>query len=171
VTEMCNAKETERENATVTAQTEPPNSRHGHVCKTLDHFDRYGAAGTVSDSTVSTGLNTMSCSEDGEFGDDYRVYLAGKGRECSREVIQKQKDGKINDYYVYESKNYLMSLGAFKNRDLAEKRTAMLQQMGLDSIFEKRYKAPDKDRRQMYLEGTYDESLRNIGTQTAGVQI
>ena len=169
--DMYDGKETERENATVTAQTEQPNSRQGHVCKTFEFFDYFGAAGTVSNRLVSMGMIPMLGSEDRRVVDDYWVYLPGKGREYSREVIQKLKDGKINDYYVYDSKNYLMSLGTFKNLDLAEKRMAMLQQMGLDAILEKRYKPREEHRLEMYFEGTYVEQLKNIGMQTPGLQI
>jgi len=169
--ERYDGKESERGNANVTAQTEQPNSRQGHVCKTLDPFGNLGAAGTVSDSPLSMSLIPMLGPEDNRVVEDYWVYVPGKGREYSREVIQKLTEGNINDFYVYDSKNYLMSLGTFKNLDLAEKRMVMLQQMGFDAILERRYKPREEHRLEMSFEGTYDDKLKNIGMETWVFQI
>ena len=163
--------DTERGNTVVIAHEEFPDPRQAHICEALGPFDKFSEAETVSDRLVRMGLIPMLRSVDSQIVDDYWVYLLGKGRQYSVEVIQKLTELKINDYYVYDSKNYLISLGTFKRVDLAERQRAMLQQIGIDALIEERYKSHVEHWLEMYAEGKYDERLENIAMGTPGLQI
>jgi hypothetical protein len=169
--DMDEGRDTERRNAAVIAHAELPDSHQAHICKALGPFDKFSAADTVSDHLVRMGLIPMLRSVDSQIVDDYWVYLPGKGRQYSVEVIQKLTEKKINDYYVFDSKNYLISLGKFKRVDLAERQRAMLQQMGIDAQIDKRYKSHVEHWLEIYAEGKYDERLENIVMETPGLQI
>jgi hypothetical protein len=160
-----------REIATLLASTDQPDSHPVYVCKALGPFDEFAAAETVSDRLVSMGLNPMLRSEDSRVVDDYWVYLPGKGRQYSHEVIQQLKAKNINDYYVYDSDDYLISLGTFRRMGHAEKQLAMLQQMGLDAVLEKRYKTRMEYWLEMPVAEKYDVQLDSIAMETSGLEI
>jgi hypothetical protein len=168
---MHEGKEAEMGSTAVIAQTEPSDSRQAHLCKALGPFDKSAAAKTVSERLLRMGLIPMLRSEDSQVVDDYWVYMPGNGQEYSREVIRKLKDKNITDYYVYESKDYLVSLGTFKRIGSAEKQQAMLQQMGIDARIEERYKSRVEHWLEMYTEGKNNERLENIALETPGLQI
>jgi cell division septation protein DedD len=169
--DMGEGPDTERGNAAFIAHAELPDSHQAHICKALGPFDKFSAAETVSDRLVRMGLIPMLRSVDSQIVDDYWVYLPGKGRQYSLEVIQKLTEKKINDYYVYDSKNFLISLGKYKRVDLAERQRAMLQQMGIDALIEERYKSRVEHWLEIYAEGKYDKRLENIAMETPGLQI
>jgi hypothetical protein len=169
--DMHEGQETASENAAVLAQTEQTDLRPAHVCKELWTFDEFVAAETVSDRLVGMGLMPMQRSEDNNVVDDYWVYLPGKGRQYSRDVIQQLKAKNISDYYVYDSDDYLISLGTFRRIDLAEKQLALLRQMGFDAVLEKRYKTREEHWLEMPVEEKYDVQLENIAMDTPGLQI
>ena len=164
-------QDAEKGNTAVIAQTEQPDSSQAHLCKALGPFDKLAAAEAVSDRLVRMGLIPMLRSVDGQVVDDYWVYLPGHGLQYSRKVLQELKAKNINDYYVYDSKDYLISVGTFKRIGLAERRLAMLQQMGLDAILEKRYKSRVEHWLEMYFEGEYDEQLESIAMETPGLHV
>lgn len=168
---MHDEQEAERATTSVIAQTDPSDSRHAHLCKALGPFDESAAAKSVSERLLRMGLISMLRSVDSRVVDDYWVYSPGKGQQYSAEVIQKLKDKNISDYYVYESKDYLVSLGTFKRIGLAEKQQAILQQMGIDALIEKRYKSSVEHWLEMYTEGKNDERLENIAMDTPGLRI
>jgi len=169
--DMYEGQATDGENATVLAQTEQSESHPALVCKALGPFDEFAAAETASDRLVSMGLIPMLRSEDSRVVDDYWVYLPGKGSQYSHEVIQQLMANNINDYYVYDSYNYLISLGTFRRIDLAEKQLAMLLQMGLDAVLEKRYKTQVEHWLEISVEEKYDMQLEKIAMETPGLQI
>jgi len=164
-------QETGGENAAVLAQTEQSEIHPAHVCKALGPFDEFAAAETVSDRLVDMGLIPMLRSEDSRVVDDYWVYLPGKGRQYSHEVIQQLKAKNINDYYVYDSDDYLISLGTFRRMGHAEKQLAMLRQMGLDAVLEKRYKTRMEYWLEMPVAEKYDVQLDSIAMETSGLEI
>jgi len=164
-------QDTERGNAAIIAHEEFPDTSQAHICKALGPFYKFSEAETVSDRLVRMGLSPMLRSVDSQIVDDYWVYLPGKGRQYSVEVIQKLTELKISDYYVYDSNYYLISLGTFRRVDLAERQRAMLQQIGIDAQIEKRYKSHVEHWLEMYAEGTYDERLENVAMETPGLQI
>ena len=155
-------------NATVIVQA---HSRQAHLCKALGPFDKLAAAETVSDRLVRMGLFPMMRSVEGKVVDDYWVYLPGKGKEYSAEVIRKLGDENISDYYVYKSKDYLISLGVFKRADLAQKQQAMLEQMGIDALIEERFESRVERWLEIYSKGTDDEQVEYIAMETPGLQI
>ena len=169
--DMDKGQDIEKGKAAVIAQAVPPDSRLTHICKALGPFDKFSAAETVSDRLVRIGLIPLLRSVDSQIVDDYWIYLPGKGRQYSVEVIQKLKEKKINDYYVYDYNNYLVSLGTFKSVYFAKRRRAMLQQMGIDALIEERYKSRVEHWLEMYTEGKYDERLENIAMETPGLQV
>ena len=158
-------------NAAVIAQIAPPDARQAHLCNALGPFDKIAAAETVSERLLHMGLIPMLRSVDSQVVDDYWVYLPGKGRQYSTEVIRKLKDKDISDYYVYVSKDYLVSLGTFKRIGLAKKQQAMLQRMGIDALIEERYKSRVEHWLETYAEGKDDKRLENIAMETPGIQI
>jgi hypothetical protein len=117
------------------------------------------------------GLFPVLRSVDSRVVDDYWVYLPGKGRQYSRKVIQQLKSKKINDYYVFDSDDYLISLGIFRKIGLAEKRQTMLRQMGLDAVLVMRSRTQVEHWLEMSIEGKYDEQLKSIAMETPGLQI
>jgi len=164
-------QETTGISAALLASTEQPYTRPAYVCKTLGPFDEFATAETVSDHLVSMGLIPMLRSEDCRVVDDYWVYLPGKGRKYSQKVIQQLKANNINDYYVYDSDNYLISLGTFRIPGLAEKQLAILQQMGLEAVLDKRYKTQVEHWLEIPVEEKYDMQLEKIAMETPGLQI
>ena len=72
---------------------------------------------------------------------------------------------------MYESKDYLVSLGTFSRVDLAEKQRAMLQQMGINALIEERYKSRVEHWLEMYAERKDDKRLENIAMETPGLRI
>ncbi len=169
--DMNEGQETASESAALLASTEQPDTHPAHVCKALGPFDEFATAETVSDHLVSMGLIPMLRSEDSRAVDDYWVYLPGKGRQYSQKVIQQLKANNISDYYVYDSDNYLISLGTFKRIGLAEKQLTILRQMGLDAVLEKRYKTRMEHWLEMSVEAKYNMQLERIAMETPGLQI
>jgi hypothetical protein len=162
---------TDRVTATALALVAHPDSRPAQVCKTLGPFNEFAAAESVSDRLVDMGLIPVLRSVDSRVVDDYWVYLPGKGRQYSRKVIQQLKSKKINDYYVFDSDDYLISLGIFRKIGLAEKRQTMLRQMGLDAVLVMRSRTQVEHWLEMSIEGKYDEQLKSIAMETPGLQI
>lgn len=169
--DMDEKQDAEKGKAAIIAQAEPPDSRQTHICKALGPFDKFSVAETVSDRLVRMGLIPMLRSVNSQIVDDYWVYLPGQGQQYSAEVIFKLTEKKINDYYVYDSRNYLISLGTFKRADLAERQRAMLQQIGIDALIEERYKSRVEYWLEMYAERKYNERLDNIAINIPGSQI
>ena len=169
--DMQQEQKTDSKNAAVFASPEQPGSRPAHACKVLGPFDEFAAAETVSDHLVSMGLIPMLRSEDSRIVDDYWVYLPGKGRQYSQKIVQQLKAENINDYYVYDTDDYLISLGTFRRIGLAEKQVENFRQMGLDAVIEKRYKT----RMEHWLEISVEEQdeilLDRIAMKTPGLHI
>jgi hypothetical protein len=158
-------------NAAIIVQTEQPDSRPARVCKALGPFEEFAAAETVSDRLASMGLFPMLRTEDSRVVDDYWIYLPGKGRKFSQKVIQQLRAENINDYYVYDTDDYLISLGAFRKIDLAERQLANFRQMGLEAVLEERYKTRVEHWLEISVEEKYDMPLENIAMETPGLQL
>ena len=170
-TEIFEGQETGSENDPFLASTEKPDSRPARVCKALGPFDEFAAVETVSDRLVSMGLIPMLRSEDSRVLDDYWIYLPGKGRQYSQKIVQQLKAENINDYYVYDTDDYLISLGTFRSIGLAEKQLANFRQMGLDAVLEKRYKTRVEHWLELSVEEKFDTQLENIAMETPGLQL
>lgn len=169
--EIFEGQTTGSENAPFLASTEKPDSRPARVCKALGPFDEFAAAETVSDRLVSMGLIPMLRSEDSRVVDDYWIYLPGKGRQYSQKIVQQLKAENIHDYYVYDSDDYLISLGTFRKIGLAESQLANFRRMGLDAVLEKRYKTRVEHWLEIFVEKKYDTQLENFAMKTPGLQI
>lgn len=160
------------ESAAVLAQVEQTDLRPVPVCKALGPFEEFDRAETVSGHLAGMGLNPMLRSIDSRVLDDYWVYVPGKGRQYAREVIRQLKTGNIDDYYVFDANDYLISLGTFRNIGLAERKLEILRQLGLDAVLEKRYKTRAQHWLELPVEEEQDdELLRMIAMKTPGLQI
>ena len=169
--EIFEGQTTGSENIPVLASTEQPDSRSALICKALGPFEEFAAAETVSDRLVSMGLFPMLRTEDSRVVDDYWIYLPGKGQKFSQKVIQQLKAENINDYYVYDSDDYLISLGTFRKIGLAESQLDNFRRMGLDAVLEKRYKTRVEHWLEISVEKMYGTQLENIAMKTPGLQI
>jgi hypothetical protein len=158
-------------NSAALPSTEQPYSHPAHVCKTLGPFDELAEAQTVSDRLVSMGLIPMLRSEDNRVVDDYWIYLPGKGRQYSQKIVQQLQAENVNDYYVYDSDNYLISLGTFRKIGLAKNQLEIFRQMGLDAVLKKRYKTRVEQWLEIPVEEKNDMQLKSIAMETPGLQL
>jgi len=156
---------------TTDAQMLQVNAQPALVCRSLGPFDELSAAQAVYDRVAGLGMSPVLRSMDSREVDDYWVYVPGRGQDYSREVVRQLTEHRMNDFYVFDNDDYLISLGAFRSGSHAENQLAALRGIGLEAVLEKRYRTRTQHWVEVTVEQQHDEQLRDISLQSPGLQL
>ena len=117
---------------------QPPGAVSRPDCQALGPFSLLAEAKAVAGRLGSSGLEPVQRTTRSRVENGFWVFLPAKERENSREIVQQLKERNDEDYYV--GKDWLISLGTFRDIKRAKLRLAEVQKYGLDAILEPRYK-------------------------------
>ena len=142
-----------------------------NACKILGPFDEPADAKNIIGKLSSMGFEPVVRPKENKVFRDYWVYLPGKGRKQARKAVRLMKEKKIRDFYVYNDKNYLVSLGIFKTDKRVEKRLTELKKVGFDPVVEKRYETRVEHWLDLQYTAKDDEKLQTLVDGTDGLQM
>ena len=148
---------------------QPPGSVSTLTCQALGPFSLLAEVKAVAGRLAELGLEPVQRAAEARVGNGYWIYLPGIDKDRSREIVQQLEEKNDNDYFV--GKDWVISLGTFKELDRAEIRYAEVQEMGFDAILEQRFKVSEEYWLELPNSEAVGDVLGVITTENPGLQL
>jgi hypothetical protein len=154
-------------NALTDAQ--PPGSVSMLTCQALGPFSLPAEVEAIAGRLRDTGLEPVQRAAESRVANGYWIYMPGMDKERSSEIVQQLDEKYDKDYFV--GKDWVISLGTFKELERAEIRYAEVRGMGLDAILEQRFRTSEEYWLELPNSPAAGDVLGVITTENPGLQL
>ncbi len=143
----------------------------GGQCVRLGPFAEEQAADTVRRQLVERDLDVTRSSQDGEIWLGHWVQLLNLGtREKALKAVERLSGaGLVDAYIVQSSPTYNISLGVFRNRELADNVSGLAAGLGLNPVMTDRFRSGTEYWLTVELQGVPALALGDIQLETSQI--